>query len=65
MFRNLEAELKRKGITRKDLSVHLGINITTISAKLSGKRKLSFDEAASIANLLGGQTDLLYLFDKN
>ena len=65
MYRNLEAELKRKGITRKMLADKLGINIATVSAKLTGKAKLTFDEATTIAKqVFNGEFDVVYLFDK-
>lgn len=65
MFRNLEAEMKRKGLTRKQLADVLGININTISAKLVGRSPLLWDEALLIADkLFKGEFDLKYLFEK-
>lgn len=65
MYRNLEAELKRNGITRKMLADKLGINIATVSAKLTGKAKLTFDEATAITKqVFNNKFDILYLFDK-
>jgi transcriptional regulator with XRE-family HTH domain len=63
LYRNLEAELKRKGITRRKLANLLGINIMTVSSKLNGKSELKFDEAKKIAAELDNQ-DLNYLFEK-
>lgn len=64
LYRNLEAELKRKGITRKKLAKILDINIMTVSAKLNGKSELKFDEAKKIASELDNQ-DMNYLFSKD
>ncbi len=66
MYRNLEAELKRKGITRKMLADKLGINIATVSAKLTGKAKLTFDEVTVIAKqVFNNEFEIPYLFKKD
>ena len=66
MYRNLEAELKRKGITRKMLADKLGINIATVSAKLTGKAKLTFDEVTVITEqVFNNEFDIQYLFKKD
>lgn len=66
MYRNLEAELKRKGITRKMLADKLGINIATVSAKLTGKAKLTFDEVTVITKqVFKNEFDIPYLFKKD
>lgn len=66
MYRNLEAELKRKGITRKMLADKLGINIATVSAKLTGKAKLTFDEVTVITKqVFNNEFDISYLFKKD
>lgn len=66
MYRNLEAELKRKGITRKMLADKLGINIATVSAKLTGKAKLTFDEVTVITKqVFNNEFDIPYLFKKD
>lgn len=66
MYRNLEAELKRKGITRKMLADKLGINIATVSAKLTGKAKLTFDEVTVIVKqVFNNEFEIPYLFKKD
>lgn len=63
MYHNLEAELKRKGITRKQLADKLGIHISTVSAKLTGKAKLTFGEVQIIAKqIFNNEFDINYLF---
>lgn len=65
MYRNLEAELKRKGITRAQLAEMLGLNISTISQKLNGKSPLLYDEATTIAQkVFDGEFSPEYLFAK-
>lgn len=48
MYRNLEAELKRKGLTRDDVATALNINISTVSAKLTKPNRLKYSEAKKI-----------------
>ncbi len=62
-YPNLEAELKRHGLTREKLSELLGINISTVSSKLTGKSSISIEEAKKIAAAIGENNDLKYLFD--
>jgi transcriptional regulator with XRE-family HTH domain len=45
MYRNLEAELKRYNITRKQLADALGINVATMSNKLTRYDRLKLCEA--------------------
>ena len=44
MYRNLEAELSRKGLTRYELAKLLNIRPTTLSNKLNGKSDIKFSE---------------------
>ena len=52
MFRNLEAELARKNITRAQLADVLGINIATVSEKMTKPGRLKLDEAMKIQRVL-------------
>ena len=62
-YPNLEAELKRQGITRKKLASMLGIHIQTVSSKLTGKSQITLDEATRISESLGTNNDIKYLFE--
>ena len=64
MFRNLEAELTRKNITRKDLARILGINVSTCSEKLTKPGRLKLDEAFKIRDTLFPEMQIEYLFSK-
>ena len=63
MYRNLEAELKRKGITRADIAAVLGINIATVSEKLTKPNRLKYSEAAKIQKAFFRELNIEYLFD--
>ena len=62
MYPNLEAELKRKNITRQQLADFLEINVATVSRKMTGNGQFQLSEAFQIINgLLPGMT-MEYLF---
>lgn len=62
MFRNLEAELARSGLTRRDVALKLGCTPSTLSLKLNGKAPLSLLEAAKIKQIIGVDMALEELF---
>lgn len=62
MYRNLEAELARKNITRADLARALGINIATVSEKLTKPQRLKLHEAAEIKAKFFPNETIDYLF---
>ncbi|MGE4321049.1 MAG: helix-turn-helix domain-containing protein [Acholeplasmataceae bacterium] len=62
-YPNLEAELKRHGLTREKLAELLRINISTVSSKLTGKSSISIEEAKTIADAIGENNELKYLFE--
>lgn len=64
MFPNLRGEMARKGINLSMLSELTNIPLQRLSAKLSGKRKLTFDEAVLIKAKLGLDMPLDELFAK-
>lgn len=64
MFRNLNAEMARNGITGEYLARKLGITQTTLSLKLNGKSELSLKQAAEIKSILGVDLPLEVLFAK-
>lgn len=63
LYKNLEAEMVRKGITRYKLANMLGINNGTMSLKLNGKSEISLKLACQIRDLLNNELSLDYLFD--
>lgn len=62
-YRNLEAELKRKNITRKDLAEAFNLRYATITDKLSGKTRLTLNEAIAIKQKFFPDLSIEYLFD--
>jgi transcriptional regulator with XRE-family HTH domain len=63
MYRNLEAELARKGITRADIAKVLGVALGTVSEKLNNSRKLKVYEAMKIRKAFFPDLDFDYLFE--
>lgn len=62
MFRNLEAELARCNLTKRELASKLGCTPSTLSLKLNGKAPLSLKEAAKIKSIIGVDMPLEELF---
>lgn len=62
MYRNLEAELARRGMTKTQIAKELGITLGTLSLKLSGKYKLTLPEAIKIKKILNVDLPIEYLF---
>ncbi|NCB52868.1 MAG: XRE family transcriptional regulator [Clostridia bacterium] len=62
MFRNLDAELKRKGMTRGDLAKAMNITPSTMSMKLNGKSGLTLNEAMRIKAILDVDIPIEQLF---
>lgn len=65
MYRNLEAEMVRKGITRKDIAEFLGLRYATILDKLSGKYSFKLEEAFKIKRKFFQELTIEYLFKKD
>ena len=65
MYRNLEAEMARAGITQREMSEKLGITATTLSFKLNGKSNLSLSECVEIKKILGTNEPIDYLFSED
>lgn len=65
MFRNLEAELARCNLTRRELASKLGCTPSTLSLKLNDKAPLSLKEAAKIKQIIGVDMALEELFADN
>jgi DNA-binding XRE family transcriptional regulator len=62
MYRNLEAEMVRKGIKRKDISKLLHVRYATVVQKLNGKYKFNLEEAFKIKEHCFPELSLEYLF---
>lgn len=65
MYNNLEAELKRRSIKRKDLAEKLSLSIGTVSQKLTGKAPITLTEAKLIKQILNVNMPLEELFKIN
>ncbi len=66
MFCNLEAELARAHMKKKDLAVALSKkNSSNLSLKLSGKRQFTLDEMVAIKKIFGNKFSLDYLFESD
>ena len=64
MYRNLRAELARKGMTIKELSQKTDIPYSTLSPKLRGFGKIPVDMAVKIKKAMGINLPLEVLFDE-
>lgn len=64
MYKNLEAELKRKSLTRANVAETLGINISTLSDKLTKPGRLKLEEALKIKRSFFPELSIDYLFDE-
>lgn len=62
MYRNLEAELRRKGILRATVAEAMGINIATVSEKLTKPNRLKLSEAFTIQRIFFPDMTIDYLF---
>ena len=63
MYRNLLAEMARRGITKKDLAKCLGMRYPTIVDKTNGRSRFYLDEAFKIRDQLFPDVALEYLFE--
>jgi plasmid maintenance system antidote protein VapI len=62
IYKNLAAEMARKGITKKDLAKSLNMRYPTVVDKTNGKSRLYLDEAVKIRDMFFPEFDLEYLF---
>ena len=63
MYKNLEAEMARLGISRKDISRLLNVRYATIIWKLNGKSRFFYDEAIAIKKTFFPTSNVEYLFE--
>lgn len=62
MYPNLNAELARKGWTRKDLARETGLKYQTLNEKMNGKRPFTFTEAVLVKKALSTELGLEQIF---
>ena len=65
MFRNLDAEMARKGVTAAYLAGKLNMTPTTLSLKLHGRSELSLKQAVQIKDILSVDIPLEILFERS
>ncbi len=65
MYRNLEAELARNGISRADIAKALNVAIPTVSDKLNSTNRLKLGEAFAIRDTFFPGMAIDYLFEKS
>lgn len=64
MYKELEAEIVRKGLSKRKVSEMTGIRYETLLVKLSGKFSLTLDEAFKIKMALESDKPIETLFLK-
>lgn len=64
MYRNVKAEIYRRGMTLTKFAERLGIKVARLSNMLSGKVKISLDDAVMIKKALGTDMPLEKLFER-
>lgn len=62
MYPNLEAEMKRNGITGEKMAKQLGISRSSLSAKMNNRDRMKLSECASIIDLFFDGMKIDYLF---
>lgn len=65
MYKNLEAEFKRNGLTRTKIAAVLNLHVSTLSNKLTKNDRLKLCEAVKIKNEFFPDLTLEYLFAEN
>ncbi len=63
MFRNLEAELSRKGMSKKELSEEVGIEYKTLLNYLSGTTNINLKAMLLIKRKVFPEFTIDYLFE--
>lgn len=64
MYKNLEAEMIRNGILKKDIAKCLGVRDAIVLDKMNGKSTFTLDEALKIKNTYFSGMIIEYLFKK-
>ena len=55
MYRELEAKIAYRGISKKQMAEGIHMNYSTLLSKIGGKSKFTLDEAVSIKEIFGGR----------
>lgn len=61
--KNLEAEMKRYGISRKDIAQLLGVSYSTVHSRFNGTSQWLYEECVAIQKEYFPNSELDYLFD--
>lgn len=64
IYPNVELELTKNRMIRKELGAKVGMTQTLIGYKLNGKSEISFKEAMKIKNALNSNLTLEELFEE-
>ena len=64
MFKNLQAEIVRKGMNYKEFASAIEMRYETFSKKMSGKTEFCLDEMENIKREIGNDCTFEYLFEK-
>lgn len=62
MYRELEAKIAYRGISKKQMAEGIHMNYSTLLSKMGGKSKFTLDEAASIKEYLEEDLTIEELF---
>ena len=65
MYRNLIAEMARRGLSAEDIAKVIGKSVRTARDKLNGKYPFTLNEAARIKKTYFSGMELEYLFAEN
>lgn len=65
MYRNLQAEIARKGLTSAEIAKRLGMSRNTFSRKLRGKSKFFIDQLVIIKKEFFPECSTDYLFEND
>ena len=66
MFKNLRAEIARKGINNfSEFASIINMNSRTFAAKLAGITEFKLEEMKTIQEVIGNDLTLDYLFENN
>lgn len=65
MFRNIELEIFKSELSKKEIAAELGMTYNTFLLKLSGKAYFTLDEAMKLKAVLKSDLSIEELFDRN
>lgn len=62
MYKELEAKIAYRGISKKQIAEGINMNYNTLLSKMGGKSKFTLDEAVTIKDYLEEETTIEELF---